>query len=275
LRIFSLILILIGALACSTEHRTPYQKFHKDKGGYRDAELADDIHVSDFEANQYTKRSYAEMFARYHSLENCRHEGQSYSHILAVIDKTTTKTITRTNADYWGPSYYYGMSPYYSRYGGFGWSTGLNFVNGQTWQETLIFPEYEVIYHCANKVYEPMLAMRDVPPEELKLLVKDLKGGVQVEKVLPGSPNKEIKENDVILKANGHRITKGHQLLSFFLDGPKSVKVELLRDGVKKEVTVKGKEVTEEVQQNLSALKNQVCDFKDVKTKSKICGETW
>jgi hypothetical protein len=44
---------------------------------------------------------------------------------------------------------------------------------------------------------------------------------------------------------------------------------------VKKEVTVKGKEVTEEVQQNLSALKNQVCDFKDVKTKSKICGETW
>jgi hypothetical protein len=267
------VLLFIGVMACSSDERTQYHKYDKDKGGYKDMELGEELRMTSFQGNSRTKNSYAELFARYHSLEECRSQGKSFSHILAVIDKTNTKKVMRSYSDYWGPSYYY--SPYYSRYGGMGWSTGVNFANTRTWEETLTFPEFEVIYHCADKMYEPALAMRDVPPDEMKHLVKDLKGGVQVEKVLPGSPNKDIKVNDIILSSNGRRIMKGHELLADFIAHPNGVKVELLREGVRKSVTLKGKEVTEPVKENLTALKKEACDFEDVKEKSKVCGEKW
>ncbi|MES2526267.1 MAG: hypothetical protein V4598_04245 [Bdellovibrionota bacterium] len=268
---------LIFLVACSSAKRTQYGPHEKKNGGYTDGILEDSIHITRFEANSLTKRSYAEMFARYHSLEKCRQEGKAYAHILAVIDQSDKKKITRTNGDSWGPSYYYGMgmSPFYSRYSGFGFSTGVNVINTRAWEETLIFPNIETIYHCAEKVYEPEIAMRDVPPEEMKLLVKDLKGAIQVEKILPGSPNTNLKEEDIILRAEGKRIMKGHQLLALFKDNPKLVRVEILRDGERKQIDLRGQDVTVKVKENLVTLKNQACDFKDVKTKSSLCREKW
>ncbi len=271
---FFLILILAG---CSSAKRTQYGSYEKKNGGYTDGVLEGDIHITRFEANSLTKRSYAEMFARYHSLESCRKEGKSYSHILAVIDQSSKKKITRTNGDSWGPSYYYGMgmSPFYSRYSGFGFSTGINVINTQAWEETLVFPDVEAIFHCADKVYEPEIAMRDVPPDEMKLLVKDLKGAIQVEKILPGSPNTNLKEEDIILRAEGKRIMKGHQLLALFKDNPKVVRVEVLRDGEKKQIDLRGQDVTLKVKENLVILKNRACDFRDVKDQSSLCREKW
>lgn len=268
---------LLAVVACSSAKRTQYQKFTDKEGGYSDSILEDSIHVSRFEANSLTKRSYAEMFASYRSLEECRREGKPHSHILAVIDKSSKKKITRSNSDYWGPSYYYGMgtSPYYSRYSGFGFSTGINVVNSRAWEETLIYPDVEVVYHCAEKVFEPELVMRDVPGDEMKHLVKDLKGGVQIEKVLPGSPNKNLKEEDIIIKAEGKRIMKGHQLLALFRDGPTPVNVEVLREGERKTVQVLADDVTKNVKENLIALKNRACDFRDVKKSSSLCKEKW
>ncbi len=272
-----IILSLVILASCSSAKRTQYQKYDDKVGGYSDSILEDSIHVSRFEANSLTKRSYAEMFARYHSLEECRREGKPYSHILAVIDKSSKKKITRSNSDYWGPSYYYGMgmSPFYSRYSGFGFSTGINMVNSKAWEETLVYPEVEVVYHCAEKVYEPEIAMRDIPADEMKHLVKDLRGAVQVEKILPGSPNRNLQEEDIIIKANGKRIMKGHQLLALFKDGPDPVKVELLREGERKTVSVRADDVTKNVSENLTELKNRACDFKDVKNTSPLCKEKW
>lgn len=273
--------LIIGGLiivaSCSSAKRTQYQKLDDKQGGFSDSILEDSIHVSRFEANSLTKRSYAEMFARYRSLEECRREGKPYSHILAVIDKSSQKKITRSNSDYWGPSYYYGMgmSPFYSRYSGFGFSTGINMVNSRAWEETLIYPEVEVVYHCAEKVYEPRIGMRDIPAEEMKHLVKDLKGGVQVEKILPDSPNKNLQEEDIIIKVSGKRIMKGHQILALFKDRPDPVKVEVLRDGERKLVSIRADDVTRNVSENLTALKNRACDFRDVKKASTLCKEKW
>lgn len=272
-----IVLSLVILAACSSAKRTQYEKLSDKQGGYSDSILEDSIHISRFEANSLTKRSYAEMFAKYRSLEECRREGKPYSHILAVIDKSSTKKITRSNSDYWGPSYNYGMgmSPFYSRYSGFGFSTGINMVNSKAWEETLVYPDVEVVYHCAEKVYEPEIAMRDIPPDEMKHLVKDLKGGVQVEKILPGSPNKNLQEDDIIIKASGKRIMKGHQLLALFKDGPQAVNVEVLREGERKTVSVSAEDVSKSISENMTVLKNRACDFNDVKKSSSLCKEKW
>jgi hypothetical protein len=166
-----------------------------------------------------------------------------------------------------------GTSPFYSRYSGFGLSTGINMVNSRSWEETLVFPEFEVIYHCSDKVYEPEVVMRDVPPDEMKHLVKDLKGGVQIEQILPGSPNKTLKEEDIIVRAQGKRIMKGHQVLALFKEKPDAVKIEVLREGVKKQISLKAADVTEEIAKSMRALKEKACKFDDVKDKSSLCKE--
>lgn len=267
--------LLVILFSCSSAKRTPYQKFEKKEGGYSDSVMEDNIHITRLEGNSRTKKSYAEMFARFHSLEECRKAGKKLSHILAVVDKSSTKKVIRSDSDSWGPSYYYGMgmSPFYSRYSGFGFSTGINTMSTRAWEETLVYPEIEVIYHCTDKAYEPEIAMRDVPPEEMKHLVKDLKGGVQIEKILADSPNRTLKEDDIILKAEGKRIMKGHQLLSLFKDGPLPVKVEVLREGERKTISIKADEVTSQVQENLAKLQEKACGFEDVKKKSSLCKE--
>lgn len=270
----SAFLVLILFASCSSK-RTQYQKFDKKEGGYSDAVVADGIHAARFEANSLTKRSYANLFARYRSLEECRKSGQPYSHFLGIIDRSSTKKITRSDGDYWGPSYYggVGMSPFYNRYSGFGFSTGMNFINSRSWEETLVYPEIEVLYHCTNKVYEPEMVMREIPADEMKHLVKDLKGGVQVEKILPGSPNRDIHEEDIIIRADGKRVMKGHEILALFKDGPRNVPIEVLREGERKSLILRASDVTKLVDQNLSTMKLKACKFEDVKKVSSLCGE--
>lgn len=265
--------ICCALLASCSSKRTQYQKYDKKEGGYSHQKLEDDLHATRFEANSLTKRSYAELFAKYRSLEICREEGKKYAHILAVIDRSSKKKITRSNGDAWGPSYYYGMSPFYSRYSGFGFSTGINVINSRSWEETLIYPNVEVIYHCTEKIFEPEIAMREVPADEMKHLVRDLKGGIQVEKILPGSPNKDVREQDIIIKARGKRIVNGHEVLALFKDGPSPVELEILREGEKKTVRLQADDVTEKVIGNLSELKEKACKFPDVKTASALCKE--
>lgn len=267
--------ILILLASCSTK-RTQYQKYEKKTGGYSDAVVEDGIHAARFEANSLTKRTYANLFARFRSLEECREEGKPYSHILGIIDRSSTKKVMRSDGDYWGPSYYggVGMSPFYNRYSGFGFSTGINFINSRSWEETLVYPEVEVLYHCTDKVYEPEMVMRDIPPDDMKHLVKDLKGGVQVERILPDSPNKDIHEEDIIIRADGKRVMKGHEILALFKDGPRAVPIEVLREGERKTLTLRAHDVTKTVDQNLHAMKDKACKFEDVKKKSHLCGET-
>lgn len=265
----SLVLLIFLLSSCSTK-RTEYQKFQKDDGGYSDRILDGELRAVRFEGNHKTRRSYAEIFARFRALEICQADGK-LSHVLGVIDKSSTKRVLRSDGNFWGPSYYYGLStsPFYSRYGGFGFSTGINMTNSRTWEETLVYPEIEVIFHCTEKAFEPSLTLRDVPPEEMKHLVKDLKGGIQVE----GSGTTELLVGDIILRAQDARITRGHQLLAKLKDGPGSISVEILRDGKRLTSRLGSRDVTSEVKKNLEELQDKGCEFDDVREKSKLCRE--
>src|SRR5680860_693617 len=107
-----LLLLLPLLLACASTSRTKYAPYKK-KQGYTDGASVGNIRVVSFKANAYTKTAEAELFAKFRAIEVCKSSGSKLAHILAVLDKTVSKDVIRTTSSGF-PSYYYGMSPYYS-----------------------------------------------------------------------------------------------------------------------------------------------------------------
>lgn len=266
---FGLIFILMVS-ACSSDQRTKYGSYKKkNNGGYTHQKITDDLQMVTFRANSYTKKSTAELFARIRSLEICRDQEKQYSHILGVIDRSDSREITRSTSNVYGfPSYYYGYSPFYHRYSGIGFSAGLNTVTSNTWNETLVFPHYDLLFKCVDQVFEPEVIMREVSADEMKHLVKDLKGALQVEKVMDGSPNQQLKTGDILLKAGGERITQNWQLLALFNQSKTEVPVEILREGERIKFIMKAAPVTEQVAQSQQESLKAACKSKEIKERA-------
>lgn len=263
----SLFLLAVG---CAGTGRTKYGPYEK-KEGYQDLPATDHIRVTNFKANEYTKKSDAELFAKFRAIEVCRSSGKKLTHILDIKDQSQFKNVIRSNSTNFPSSYYYGMSPYYSRYSGvgFGFSTGM----ATAYQETYIYPDYTIWFDCVDSAFGPEIVFREVSPEEMKLLVKDLKGGLQVEKILDGSPNaKVLEEGDVILKANGKRIEGILQLTRLFTPVKREVAVDLMREGQRKKVILKSNDVSEFVLKSQEELKKSACDKKEIQ-KNGLCSE--
>src|SRR5690606_35059943 len=149
-------------------------------------------------------------------------------------------------------------------YSSFGVSAGFNTISSDSWSETLRFPVIEAYYTCEKQVFRPELIFRELPAEEMKHLVKDVKGAIQVEKVPEGSPNeKNIETGDIILRAQGKRIEKVFQLINMFGPDRKTVSVDLLRDGNQRKITLKSREVTDQVKEAEKKIISKVCKDKD------------
>lgn len=258
--------LLISIVGCASS-RTKYQSY-EDKEGYRDRE-SKGLKVTSFKANARTKKEVAELFAKFRAIENCKEAGFKLAHILDVKDKTVSKDVVRSSSTGF-PSYYYGMSPFYSRYHtGFG--LGFSTMSSNTWEETYSYPEFEVTYECAQETFEPELILREVPAEEMKLLVKDLKGGLQVEEIIKGSPNQNvIKEGDVILKANDRRLESKSVLIQMFKPGQTSIPIEVMREGVRKNVILKGVDVSSYILDSQKEIIKKACHKKEIK-KRQLC----
>ena len=245
---------------------TPYQKKKKDEG-YSDGEK-DNLKISKFRANHYTKSSQARLYAEFRAIENCLRDGFKFANIIDIFDKSVRRRVTRTDGSVYGPSYYgsYGMYPFYSRYSGL--NVGVNFSNVTTssWDETYVYPEIEVLYSCGNSIYRPKLMFREVPAEEMKHLVKDIKGGVQIQKILDDSPNKIIfKENDILIRVNGKRIENVYEFISLFNDKTQTIDVDYLRDGFTKNAKMVAVDVTELAQVAEKKIIQQACKEASIK----------
>jgi predicted DNA-binding antitoxin AbrB/MazE fold protein len=223
--------------------------------------------MTSFQANSRTKKSTAELFAKFRAVETCHEAGKAHAHLLAVKDRSREKTVTRSDGHVYGfPSYYYGMSPFYGPHYGMGFGMGINMMRTNTWDETYLFPHINVIYQCADSVAEPEVILREVPPQEMNHLVKDLKGALQVERVLEGSPNAgTLKRGDLILKAEGERLEHNHEVLRLFRNGQREVLIEILREGERRRVQLRAADVTEKVSQTQKEIIAAACDNKDTR----------
>lgn len=265
-----IILPIIILSACSSTRPTPYQK-EKKKQGYSDL-TEETINISSFKANSYTKPQMAKAYAEFRAIDNCLQQ-QKIANIFDISDRTIQKTVTRTSGASMGPSYGMGlgMYPYYSRYSSFALGVGWNTVNTDSWNETLIFPIMDIYYTCSDKVFRPQILLKEISAEQMKLLVKDLKGALQVEKILDNSPNQNVIEpGDLILKVNGGRIENIHELIHSFDDKQRSVSVEILREGLRKIVQLNSIDVTPEVQKSEQEIIAQVCKNKKAKNQDEL-----
>ncbi|HXH76219.1 MAG TPA: PDZ domain-containing protein [Bacteriovoracaceae bacterium] len=262
------LLPIILAVSCASTSRTKYQSYEKQQG-YRDLPSENNLRVGNFTANAYTNKDDAELFAKFRAIEICKESGFKLTHMLDVKDKSVSKDVIRSSGTGF-PNYYYGMSPYYNRFSGF--NIGMSSMSSSSWEETYTYPEYTVYFDCVNSAFGPELILRDVTPEEMKLLVKDLKGGLQVEQVMESSPNvKILEEGDVILKVLGQRVQTQAQLLKVFSAERRSVPVEIMREGVRKTVTLKSNDVSEFIAKSQDGIIQNACGKKEIKKRS-ICG---
>lgn len=259
------LMILLLVASCASHKRTPYQEQSKGHG-YSDKTLDGDLRMVSFKANARTKTSQAEMFAKFRTLEICQGENKKYSFILDVFDKTKSKTITRYSTSGY-PSYYYGMSPFYNRYSSF--SLGFSTMQSDAWNETLSYPEVEVVYQCLDQVLAPMLELREVSAEEMKHLVKDLRGGLQVELVPKESPNfKQQKVGDIILRVDGERIQEIYQLMKRFNEGKKTIQIDILRNGKEvKNVKLNSSDMTDKISTGQAGFLETACKYEDLQTR--------
>lgn len=267
-----LLVILCVLMSCSSQKPTKYQAYKKKKGGgYQEQLIGENLWLVSFKGNEKSSVSTSTAFAKFRAIEICRKEKKKFAHILDSLDKTKRKTITRTSSTGF-PSYYYGMSPFYSRYSGFGYGFGFSSTNSSSWNETLKYPRIEVFFECADEVYGPELALREVMGEEMKHLVKDLKGGLQVENIPAGSPNEgKIQVGDIIIRGQGKRIEQAYLLSTMFgkASGYK-IKVDLLRNGTTKSAVMKGTSITSEVEKEQKEVIKKVCKNEEVK-KNELC----
>ncbi len=275
---FSRLLILIFIASCSSTKPTPYQK-EKKKQGYRD-KVFEELKVSSFKGNTYTKKDRARLLAEFRAIENCRSADNLHANIIDVFDKTIEKEITRSSGGAWGPSFYGGMYPYYSRYSSFGVGVDYSTVSTNSWNETLSYPYIEIYYTCGQRIFRPQIHLKELSSSQMKHLVKDVKGAIQVEKVLDNSPNKTTLElGDIILKANGKRIEKVYELIRLFNENSQEVSLQIMREGDRLPTKLKSVEVTKEVVKAEEDIINKVChlgknDEKEKELKvNQICRE--
>lgn len=262
------VMSFIFLFSCAHNERTPYQVYKKHQG-YRE-KVEDGLRIVNFMSNSYTKIEDTMIFAKFRAIELCLGENKKFALILDVVDKTEKKDILRSRGDTYYPSYYYGMSPYYSRYSSFGLYGGFGTTNTETWKETIVTPQIDVLYQCADTAKGPEVIFRDVSAEEMKILVKDLKGGLQVEKILDHSPNKNIVEfGDVLIKANDQRIQKNFEVLKLFNEN-KKLKVDIYREGQRKILTLKSHDISASVLKSQEEIIKAACQYKEIKEKE-IC----
>lgn len=262
------ILCLLIVVSCSSTKPTTYHAERK-KEGYNDNTL-DGMSVASFKGNSYTKKDEARTYAEFRAIEICKTRENKLANIIDMLDKTVEKDVTRTSGTNWGPSYGFGAYPYYSRYSSFGIGVGMSTVSGTSWNEKLIYPHIEILYNCREKVFRPQIMMKEISSEQMKLLVKDLKGALQIEKVIEGSPNaRKVEAGDIILKANGKRIEKVYELIRHFDKENDLVTLSILREGQPVLAKITATDITSEVVKTEEEIIKRVCDKKNKQEKLK------
>lgn len=268
----SVIMTLILLAGCGSDPAT--YKASNGKTGYSDKMVDPNLKVASFQGNSSTKKEKAQLYAKFHAIEMCKEMNRKLTHILAVQDKTFQKEITQTTST---PTYYYGVAPYYGRYGAYGAGVSMYGAYGpvdtHTSTEVKNIPQFDVYFECVDDAIDARMSYKTLSSADLKNLVKDLKGGVQVDEVLPDSPNKDILQiGDIILKANGTRVATTIELYQAHRNSnAKKFTIEYLHEGKTKTADVKFLNVTDMVANSQAEIIKEACKSDDVKKSSSLC----
>lgn len=262
--------LLLFTVACSSNQMTPYKKEKKNEG-YADSSLKG-MRVATFKGNSSTKKEVARNFAEFRAIEVCRNANEGkHAAIIEILDKSFSKEIRRSSSSSYGPSGISMYPYYYSRYSTIGFGVNYNTIDTESWNETYNYPVIEVLYRCEDLVFRPKLSFRELNADQMRDLVKDVKGGIQVEEILDERNKVSLKIGDIIIRGEGNRIEHVYQLNALFTDKKKVVSVELFREGAKFTKKVYSDDVTKDVTAHEEELIRKVCTSKGKPENNSIC----
>jgi hypothetical protein len=258
-------IILIAACACSSP--SSYAP-NKGKYGYSDKIIDPHLRMVNYLGNASTKKKDAALYAKFRAIEICLDNKSPYTHFLTMRDNTFEEQSTEAVTYY--PSAYYGASPYYGRYDSY---MGYGPTSSHVYTETHSYPKFDVFFECVSEPMDARMSFNVISHSQLKDLVKDMKGGVQVENILPDSPNKNaLKPADIIISLNGTRVGNIQELFqaSRNVIGDK-VWVEFFRNGEKKKADIKFRDVTDMVAEAQAKIIKDACKKSSVSDSSHHC----
>lgn len=267
------ILSLIALVGCASEPAS--YKESSGKVGYSDKIVDTNLKISTFEGNSSTKKEKAQLYAKFHAIELCKEMNQPLTHILTIRDTTFDKEVTQTNT--YAPTYYYGVAPYYGRYGAYGAGVSMygayGPTNTQTTTDVKTIPRFDVYFECVAKALDARMSFKGLSADNMKQLMKDVKGGVQIEEILPDSPNKgTLQVGDIIIKGNGTRVEKVVELYQAHRNSnADKFTVEFFRNGKRKTAVVKFLDVSEMVSSAQAEILKEACKEDGIKGVRDIC----
>lgn len=261
------LLLLLSMIGC-TSSPTNYGP-RKSNQGYSDQQVADELRMAEFQANAQTKKEKAELFSKFRAIEVCR-EMNKNAHIMLVNDKSYEKNVVSANTS--GPSYYYGMSPYYGGYGP-GLSLGYASTTTNYSSESYTYPHFETYFECVDKSYDAGMHFQNLSASQVSTLVKDVGGAVRVEDVTDYSPNKGVfMKGDIITHVAGERVMKQLDVYKASRKTPGApIRIDFFRDGKKKTATAQFKDVSDMVASADAEIVKASCKDEDLKGKNKLC----
>ena len=259
-------LLLTLFVACSTS--PSIYKASTGKEGYSDKLVDSNLKVSTYIGNSATKKETAELYAKFHAIEMCRELNKPLTHILLVRDKTYQKEISQTSTTY--PTYYYGASPYY---GGPAMYTAYSTGYTQTYNESFTYPLFDVYFECTDRPLDAQMAFKPLSQSQVKDFVNDLNGAVQVDAVLPDSPNKgKLMPADIIIKANGARVGDIQELFQASREAKQeNFFVDFIREGKPMKTKVEFADVSAKVKEAQDEIIKQACKKNELKGKNALC----
>jgi hypothetical protein len=200
------------------------------------------------------------------------------------VDRTSQKTVQRTtNYNYTTPTNFSGTSNTTTNvFGQTAQSTtnlngvvtgGNQFGQSQSWNDTLTFPTFDSFFSCTHQAYMMKVKMKSVSAEDMRSMVKDLMGAVQVENVMAESPNRGILHTgDFVIKINNERVQNIHQISAVVdaAENKENLSVSLIRDGQTMTVIAKATDASSMIMEQNRKIISSACIVPEIKARA-VC----
>lgn len=270
-----IISILGCAVLAGCASRSKYEPYGSS-GGYSEAAIDKRIMVARFSGNAYTVASDANIFSQFRAVEVCEEKGFRVTRFFGTQNKTVSKDIQRSHSET-------SASPQQINGTGYSYGNNVNIngtisggnstTNSSAWTQTLKFPTFDTYFTCTNEAYLTKFLGKPVSAEQMKPLVKDLMGAVQVQEIMDGSPNKGVLHvGDIVYKINDERIASVPQL-SAIVDSASDknkIQADIFRDGNAMKVLLQAEDGTQNFAKASEDLKTRACQVPEVK-KRPVC----
>lgn len=275
----SLLAFFVVVLSGCGTVATSYAPLSK-RGGYADEEINDWLVVSRFYGNAFTSSGRAEMFSYLHAIEYCKENSKPVVRVLNINDLSMSKDVVKSSSyTYKSPTKISGTATTSgtTKYNSFSnalnsdYNTNLDATvsggnqstHSSSWVETWVYPHYETVFFCTDKVKNMGVNIQNIEAGAIQSTTQDFLGAVLINDIpLENRAYSALQLGDVILKIENIRVQNTYELSYLVTQlGMKSnnVNLTILRKGAQIKVKQTLLDGTRTYVENQKNVVNQAC----------------